>query len=569
MRRFVALLRREMRDARWHFAASLVVAAAAPWCVHEWMTAGADDELVAKIGGRGVVPILFALFVASAASDLVARDVATRRIDGLAVLPVPIAKVWTAKAALLAASSLAMLAWIVAAEWAALAFGVSDRAAAWLPSMLVAAGPSIAGGVALGAASLFLSTLLERGISAALGAVVLLVGVVLCVEWAEVPVADGTMTTFAGWAAPLGLAAAFVVASRSSFVRGPIHGPSKPRLALCGFAALAAVAAPGGVATAMSLEHAADLAPGAGDPSRREAYVSPDGKWVAIEDGVAGGASATWLASIDGASCRRIAPGTTWFADGVAWLPGSMLAVRSSSFSLMVGPRCVRRLEVEPTGLGVAESHWLPAERAPERPYGWAWVQTEEVLSPTRSVFVVHSSGSYPSRRYTARWVQASPERGVVFVVSEDRALSRVTFVSGGKDDTVDLARDLDAVLQVSADGKRILLDGHRDVRVLDATTGAVLFTAPDGRAKWTEDGSRVFLWDEDASESVTRFAVHDLGSGTSADFGAPKVSSRLPRVSVLRDGRLVVCDGDVTLRAKDGKVLRRLYPPVAAEKGN
>ncbi len=572
MRGFVALFRREFRDARWHLAASFVVAAAAPWAVHAWMTAGADDEVVAKIGGRGVVPILFALFVASAASDLVARDVATRRIDALAVLPVPISTVWNAKALFLLASSLAMLVWLVAAEFAALAFGVSGKAAAWLPSMLVAAGPSIAGGLALGAASLFFSTLVDRGMTAALGAVALIVGIAWGVHWAEVPATAGLVTLVAAYAVPLGLAAAFALASRTSFVRGPIHGPSKPRLALAGLVTLLGIVLPGGGVVAFGMERAAHLDPADGDPSRREAYVSPDGKWLAVEDGVRGpgSRSRTWLFGLGDDSCREIAPGNTWFAGGGAWTPGSMLLVRTSSFSVVSGPRHVRQLEVEPKGLGVADSTWIPAETVESGPPGWAWVRTEQTLGPGRRVYAITSLGTFGSMRYTGRQVQPGHRSDTVFVVSESRVLSRITRGSPRDERTNELARDVDAVLQVSADDRHLLLDGDSDVRVLDATTGAVRFDATRERAKWTEDGSRVLLWDEDASHSVTRFAVHDLDAATTIDLGAPLVRDRLPRVSVLRDRRLVVCDGDVTLRAADGKVIRRLFPPPAAgEKGN
>src|SRR5881628_1184223 len=101
MRTFLPLLRRETRDARWHLVAAAVLGAAVPWAVRHWLLAGGDAELVATAGARAVVPLLFAFFVAATASELVARDVATRRIDALALLPVPIGRVWAAKAAFL------------------------------------------------------------------------------------------------------------------------------------------------------------------------------------------------------------------------------------------------------------------------------------------------------------------------------------------------------------------------------------------------------------------------------------------------------------------------------------
>src|SRR6185369_17062851 len=88
VRGLVALLRREFRDARAHLFCSFALAVAAPFLVHVWALQGRDADVVATVV-RVVVPTLFAMFVAATASDLVARDVATRRIDALAVLPVP------------------------------------------------------------------------------------------------------------------------------------------------------------------------------------------------------------------------------------------------------------------------------------------------------------------------------------------------------------------------------------------------------------------------------------------------------------------------------------------------
>ena len=65
----------------------------------------------------------------------------------------------------------------------------------------------------------------------------------------------------------------------------------------------------------------------------------------------------------------------------------------------------------------------------------------------------------------------------------------------------------------------------------------------------------------------MTRSALHDLDTGLTVDLGAPLVADHVPSVSRVRDGRIVVCDGDVTLLAADGKPIRRLFPP--QEKGN
>ena len=156
MRGFVALLRRECRDARWHLVGSAALAVAVPFAVHGWMMDGASAEAMATTGGCWLVPILFALFAAATASDLVARDVATRRIDALAVLPVPGSLVWAAKFTLFLGASLGFLVWLIAAEWLAIETTRSTPGSGLFLAELLDAIPSLLGGLALGTASLFL-----------------------------------------------------------------------------------------------------------------------------------------------------------------------------------------------------------------------------------------------------------------------------------------------------------------------------------------------------------------------------------------------------------------------------
>jgi len=386
VRGLVALLGRETRDARWHVVSSLAIAVAVTFSVHAWALVTASDEDAALIGTRLVVPVLFALFAASTASDLVARDVATRRIDALAVLPVPVGRVWTAKALFLFAASLLFVAWLVAAECLAVAAFATPTALARMPAGLAAAVPSLLGGLALGAASLFFSTLLERGMAAALAALVVIVVVAASVQWAAIPAAPGAVTTIAYYAVPLLVGAAFVAASRAAFVRGPIHASSKWRLAYVGIGVLVAIAVPAGAAVALGVDGATRLAPGAGDASRRRAFLSPDGKWVAIEDSAAV-ASRTWIVRIDDGSCRPIADGETWFICGDAWLPGSVLRVRTSSFSVLDGPRHFRELVIEPTRLEVAEESWCQGETIYVRDAG----ASEQGLSRTTTPHGEHA----------------------------------------------------------------------------------------------------------------------------------------------------------------------------------
>jgi len=352
---FVALMNREARDARWHLVASFAFAVAVPICVHGWWLAGALDAMHAKIGARVLVPIVFGLFVAATASELVARDVATKRIDALAVLPVPIARVWTAKALFLAVASLAFLACLATTELASLVAFVGPTVRPWLSEELRASVPSLFLAVAFGGASLFFSTLLERGMAAVLASVVALVAIGCAVQWTAPPAAPGAFVYGAAIVAPTALAAAFVFGSRAAFVRGPIHAAGKPRVAFLAFAALVAIAVPSGAALAIGLERTTHLDAGAGDPARRRAFLSPDGKWIAVEDSVEDGARRTWIVSVADGSCRPVHDGTTWFPWNGPWLAESSLRVAAASFSLLDGPCCARQLDIEPTRLDVAE----------------------------------------------------------------------------------------------------------------------------------------------------------------------------------------------------------------------
>lgn len=354
MRGLVALVSREARDARWHLVAAFALGVAVPLATALWPLGAPPDEIVAKMGGRVVVPVVFALFAAATASELVARDVATKRIDALAMLPVPISRVWTAKALFLAATSALFLAWVVAAQLGVVAWA-RPGALARLPEELIAGAPYLLPGLAFGAATLFFSTLLERGMTAVLAAIVVLVAVACAVQWAAVPAAPGPASA-AGWLAiPIVLTAAFVAASRAAFVRGPIHATSKLRVAVVGLCVVAAVATPAGAAIAFGVERATHLAPGEGDPALRRAFVSPDGKWVAVEDSNRAGASRTWIVGVEDGSCRLVADGATCLPPQGVWSAGSTLLVYASSFSVVDGPCRVHCVEIEPTRLGVCD----------------------------------------------------------------------------------------------------------------------------------------------------------------------------------------------------------------------
>jgi hypothetical protein len=564
VRGFVALLRREARDARWHLVAAAAIAAATPFVVRLALD-GADAEVIAEIAARVVVPVLFALFVAATASDLVARDVATRRIDALAVLPVPVARVWAAKATLLGVSSIAFLAWVVGAQWTVLALlGPDGATRAWMPQ-LVDAVPSILGGAALGGASLFFSTLIERGMAAALGAVVVLVAALSAIHWADVPATPGGATSFALYALPALVAAAFVVASRTAFVRGPIHAGTKVRLVVTGLAAAAAVLVPAGAALAWTVQSATRLSDDAAAEFAAEA--SPDGKWLAVEER-RGETSRVWLVGLRDDSCREVVAGAARLQPGGAWSLGSMLGVWRTSFSMLGGPCRTTALEIEPSRMGVADATWVRCPEETPAAHVPLWGEVRQVARATasRATFEVVRHGHAP-RRLQARSVVIGHERDVAYVVSDSGVVTRLPL--DGRAAT-ELTRVGDGEIAPSCDGRRLLVVDAAGARVVDAMTGALVFDAGKRRAKWRawNDPRHVVLWTQDAAGSVTDLVVRDLKEKRTAELGAPRDADCLPDVEALPDGRLVVVDGDVTLRDADGRVIRRLFPR-EGEKGN
>lgn len=567
MRRFLALFGRELRDARWNLVASFAIAAAAPFVLYGLLTDRAPDVVMSQFGGRVLVPLLFALFAMATASDLVARELATRRIDVLAALPVPGARVWTAKAVFLGVASAAFLAWAIA--WEVLAVNaIAPSAYAQLIEQLGAAVPSLLAGLACGAAALFFSTLMERGMTAAIAAIVALTAVAWSIQWAEMPAYRGEFTQFVACAVPLAIAAAFAVASRVAFVRGPVHGPSKLRVALNGLVALAALLIPSGACLALGLEAASRLPAGAGDPNLRAAFVSADEKWVAVQDLTDRGLSQTWLVGLADGSCRDVYDSPTWIAEGAAWLPGSMLCVHTSSFSVLDGPCHLRRLEIEPTRLGVADERWVRRDETSEASWAprWAWVVERRKTADGRSILTVSWHGG--SKRFACRDVVPSPIADVLFLISESGALTRVNVRDGTSVEVVH--EGVKSALVGPWEGLLLFVETTSGMRIHDANTGATLVDSLGPRAHFPFQigpGRRVVVSTVDAAGNVATFAARDLTTGTVVEFGAPRLTDRVPRVTWLKDGRFVVVDGDVTLRDTDGRTIRRLFPPNSEEK--
>jgi hypothetical protein len=275
---FRALLHREWRDVRAVTIAAALVTIPASLALNHWFLHWKEGALTAM----WVVPAIVALYLAVVAADLVGGEVATRRIDGLAVLPTGLLRVWTAKATLLAVTGVVFLLWTVAAELGLLAvWGQPNELDAFLAALSGAA-PHLAVAAALAAVTLFFSTVFERGFTAVLVSV-LVVGVGVYgwtrIDWRGMDLRPDPLHLL--WtAAALGLV--FAVGSAMAFVRGPIHAASVLRRVSVGAIVPLGVISMTTVTVAGLLHSWNSLEPGDTDVVIQSAIASPDGAHVAL-----------------------------------------------------------------------------------------------------------------------------------------------------------------------------------------------------------------------------------------------------------------------------------------------
>ena len=284
------LVQREWRDARAVTVVAALVAAGASAAVDHWYTHGKDGALMAV----WAVPILLGLYLAVIASDLVAGEVATRRIDALALLPTGMFRVWAAKVLFALVAGAAFLVWVIGVQLVVLAAGGAPGESWSFVTALPDALPNLGMALALFAAVLFFSTLLERGFGAVLaGLMVLGAGVW---AWRQ---ADWTAWEIRGDAARMGLvatgiAAVFLAGSAIAFVRGPAHGAARRR-ALAGLAVVLGVLVPTGVGSAVALDRWLTLEPGSRDVGISAIFPSKDGRYVAMRVGKHGRWNSAYL----------------------------------------------------------------------------------------------------------------------------------------------------------------------------------------------------------------------------------------------------------------------------------
>jgi hypothetical protein len=351
MRTLLPLVRKEARDNRALVVASMVIAALISLAVQHWLMDYAQGAFAAQI----LVPALMAVFVAALASDLVAVEVATRRIEPMAMLPVPVSKLWLAKATYLALAGGGFLAFTAMCQEAVLRAAGADAAAAAFENAMLGIAPQMAAVFAFGAASLFFSTLLERGFAAVVAAIAVLAGIGFAVEWSAIPFVSDRTTAALRLAIPLVVGVAFTAASALAFIRGGVPMGKKLRPALIGLGATFAVLVPGGAAmaawsTSVQSVRSVSIVTGA--------CVSPNDKWVAVQTYDADG-TRMWLVEIDTGRVRRVGDGYDGFGMPSPWSVESNLCIAEATFTFF------SRESYRVTYATIEPSHVAVIERGP------------------------------------------------------------------------------------------------------------------------------------------------------------------------------------------------------------
>lgn len=478
------LIHREWRDARVVTFASAVVAVLASVAINEWFVHYKDGAVMAVY----IVPALLGLYLAVIASDIVAADVATRRIDALALLPTGMTRVWTAKVLFAFAAGAAFLAWLVAVELVVLSLGgVPEQVGAFvlaLPDAL----PNLAFVVAGLAAVLFFSTLFDRGFAAVLAGLIVMAAAIYgwrAADWIKWEIDAGPQP--AGLVA-IGIAVVFLAGSAVAFVRGPAHGPTLRR-ALVGVAVPLGVFVPVGVGSAVALDRWLTLEPGSSDARIAAIYPSPDGKYIAmrIYKFPHYNSSYLWIArTADGHLAAR--PDSNllvegWSDDGLvrAWTyTGSnpMCNSMQSHLTLLrwIDPATAdfvrTRSNEQVTSEHMAHAQAVPPRSFRKRESDGRWVVRDAATKVETSFDEMPSASLYP-------FTSTSPHARYASVYSKtdgwilDLVSRRIAF-SDGHSRGFDWVRDCD-------DDRYVLIGGDgKPTRLVDLTTTPCREVVPD-----------------------------------------------------------------------------------------
>jgi ABC-type transport system involved in multi-copper enzyme maturation permease subunit len=524
------------------------------------------------------VPTMWVLFVGGLTADVVTGDLATRRIETLALVPASLMKLWTSKATFVVLALAVSLGWTILCQ--ALTAVVFDPANADQRfAQLLQLTFALPYALPLLMLTMLFATLTERTLPAMFLGFVVAVGFVAGLTFILRFLAPEIANSEAGRAVTWQVAGfSFAATAATAFVRGRVHTSDRGRrwIVASAFAGscLLAVAA----FAAWKFAGWKQLAPGDADAEITQLSASPDGKWLAIAAMKHGngqmGVTTTrvWTMPIDGDGPIVESKRDQQFDWNGAW---------DDDGSLRLVSVCDHRLTTEftdPSTGAVRRATECAAlafdPRAAGSRFPW-WLRPDESLNYTSASEAAHTSVlDWPERgvRRTATTLglpTVSRRPGVVWYRSTLTRLMRLDVASGAESVLHESKLEYKHAIRrvsASADGLRLIVGGEDGHVVLAADTGAVIAGPwPTGVASWPSgaaDGRFVVL------DDFSRQSLVDLTTGRTVLVG-DDVHGRVPNVEELADGRFVTLTADsrVDLHAANGDVVRHLYPPQRSER--
>lgn len=589
MRGLLILLWKEWRDAR-RLVVGACIASTTLSALAHWLV---PDVTGAANAAEWLVPGLTALFAAAVASDLVAGDVSNGRMTTLALLPVPVRCVWRAKLVFLLTACAAFGVYAVAQETVLLAALGARGALSWFFDALPAALPGLGVAAALGAGTLFFSTIVERGIAAVLSALTVLGAGVALVASINPAYYGVPLTTLHVILMLSTAAAAFVVAARAAFVRGPIHSGAKPRLVAIGMVVLAAIVGPlgGGVAYAVSEKQA--VSPGRATNWISRISVSPDGRFAALDVTFEGAerkslrdrddyAARVWIFDLDSGALTEVPErGTTLHPGPQPWTESGRLRVRTRRSTEVLrdgsvyadSPIVVR--EIDPrTGETLEEKRAFDVPQRPLRPQGhWAHVRVARTdkdwgaTGDSELRYTVTWSAKSLHMEFAAVDAVPSPVPGVVLVRPEWGRLVRREFGSETTTELLRLSNRFQYSISFAPDGARALTTVEPGRVAAFDTRGGELPVAPwrSDSVQWATPGSNRYIVSYvcDRAGNVDTELI-DLDGRCHIPLGRTDADDGAIVVCPLGDSGFVTATSAsqrIVLRDRTGRVVRTLYP--------
>lgn len=569
-----SLLWREWREARGVILGCAVFALVASLLCQHFVFKWNAPEWT----GTMLVPYTLALVALILASDLVSHDVITRRIEGLALLPVPLSRVLVAKLLFLTVVLVTFAGALIGLQYALLAlFGVGDWFDA-LGAALAKARLLLGLVVLVTSAVLFFSCIAVRSfVAALLGAALtaLVVGLGALLEVGELFLQQEQTV----WKAGAVLVLFFVGTGAATVLRAPAHVASRKRLRVVGLAVLGAILLPvsGGAAWAVHEHFSFD--PDDPGVSVYNALPSPDGQLVAVQmsqvivaptadapRAVRGGQEGFVFEVATGRLVRRLGYRTSaqgWAADGslAVFAINPLARLRGRNIAgWFIDPHTGERVRStdaqsfhrEIVEFDSARPDWLGLET---RPKGAGW--RARLVGGSHEQFVDASQAPVPMGK-----------RGQVLAVSAEGVVNLHDLVTG---QATPFHRVEDGqrllYMTLSPSGRYVLVRESGRAVVLDAATGAVELSRDGESAR--EFGYWLPSLRRDDLLSTTRRSsgvptgigqIFNLTTGETYELGHRWGERGAQSAQGLMDGRLLVRHaGGVDVLGVDGRLERTL----------